>query len=88
MGTKKKKKPLNKKGCRLLAIAVIKSAIQSAKDEGDVSFFTSELFHFYAGLAYGGKTDYRSDEDIIKDIMKINLKDLREGNGGQKSKWF
>ena len=71
-----------------MAIAVIKAAIISAKKNNDFGFFSSPLFHFYAGLAYGGKTDYRSDDDIINDIISGELeKDLRKDNGGQKSKY-
>lgn len=85
---------LNKRGCRLLAIGVIKSAVEATKKEKDsveenLRFFQSELFHFWAGLAYGGNTEYRSDEDIINDIMSGKLEnDLRSENGGRKSKWF
>ena len=79
---------MDKTGCRLLAIAIIKSAIHDAKIHNEYGFFGSELFHFYAGIAYGGKKDYRSDEDIIKDIKNGKLEtDLRKGNGGQHSKW-
>lgn len=85
---------LNKRGCRLLAIGVIKSAIEATKkekgnEEENLRFFRSELFHFWAGLAYGGNTEYRSDEDIINDIVSGKLEnDLRVENGGRKSKWF
>lgn len=85
---------LNKRGCRLLAIGVIKSAIEvTRKEKGNekenLRFFQSELFHFWAGLAYGGNPEYRSDEDIINDILTGKLEnDLRVENGGRKSKWF
>lgn len=85
---------LNKRGCRLLAIGVIKSAVEAARkekgnEEKNLRFFRSELFHFWAGLAYGGNPEYRSDEDIIEDIVSGKLeKDLRVENGGRKSKWF
>jgi hypothetical protein len=82
------KKKLSKRGCRLLAIAVIRSAISYAKDSNDYSFFFSELFHFYAGLAYGGKDDYKSDEDIVNAINNGKLEDdLRKLNGGKHSKY-
>lgn len=85
----RQKQRLNKTGCRLLAIAVIKFAIHDAKVHKDYSFFSSDLFHFYAGIAYGGKADYRSDEDIIADIESGKLEsDMRKGNGGQHQKWF
>lgn len=85
---------LNRRGSRLLGIAVIKSAIEAVKKEPDnveenLRFFKSDLFHFWAGLAYGGNPDYRSDEDIIEDIVSGRLEnDLRVENGGRKSKWF
>ena len=85
---------LNNRGCRLLAIGVIKSAVEATRKEKDnleenLRFFQSELFHFWAGLAYGGNPEYRSDDDIINDIMSGKLEnDLRIENGGRKSKWF
>lgn len=85
---------LNNRGCRLLAIGVIKSAVEATRKEKDnleenLRFFQSELFHFWAGLAYGGNPEYRSDDDIINDIMSGKLEnDLRVENGGRKSKWF
>ena len=79
---------LNPKGCRLLGIGVIKAAIHDAQVHKDYSFFKSPMFHFWAGLAYGCKTDYRSDEDIINDILSGKLeKDLRKENKGRSSKW-
>ena len=81
---------LNSRGCRLLAIAVIKSAIVESQQnpQFDWSFFDSNLFHFYAGLAYGGNENYRSGKDIIDDIMKGDMeRDLRKDNGGHKSKY-
>lgn len=86
METKKKKERLNYNGCRLLAINVIKSAIR----DKDYPFFKSDLYHLYAGVAFGCKPDYRSDEDIIMDIEKGRieevLKDMRKSNGGRHSK--
>lgn len=85
---------LNRHGCRLLAIGVIKSAVEATRkekgnEEENLRFFHSELFHFWAGLAYGGNPEYRSDEDIINDIVSGKLEnDLRVENGGRKSKWF
>ena len=84
------KNKLNKRGCRLLAIAVLKSAIYESQrnPEFDWSYFSSDAFHFYAAIAYGGKEDYRSGEDIIHDILKGDIeRDLRKGNGRQKSKY-
>lgn len=82
------KKKLSKRGCRLLAIAVIKSAIINAKKRNDYEFFYSDLFHFYAGLAYGGKDNYKSDEDIVNAINNGKLEDdLRKLNGGKHSKY-
>lgn len=81
---------LNSKGCRLLAIAVLKSAIyESLKNpEFNWSYFDSDAFHFYAALAYGGKVDYRSGDDIIHDILKGDIeRDLRKENGRQRSKY-
>lgn len=84
----KKKERLNYNGCRLLAIAVIKSAIR----DNDKNFFKSDLYHLYAGVAYNCKVDYRSDEDIIMDMEKARVKealtDARKENGGRHSKWF
>jgi hypothetical protein len=46
------------------------------------------MFHFYAGIAFGGKEDYRSGTDIIADILNSNLNvDQRCGNGRQRSKY-
>lgn len=82
-------KKLNNRGCRLLAIAVIRSAIHDAYKHNEFDFFKSPLFHFYAGLAYGGTVDYRSDEDIINDILKNDTEDdQRKDNGGRFVKWF
>lgn len=84
------KKKLNKRGCRLLAIAVIKSAvIESQRNPNfNMDYFDSNSFHFYAALAYGGKTDYRSGDDIIQDILKGDMeRDLRKDNGRQRSKY-
>lgn len=80
-------KKLNSKGCRLLGIAVIKYAIREAKATNDYSFFKSDIFHFWAGLAYGGKTDYRSDEDIISDILKGDMEEELKRGCGRRSKW-
>lgn len=83
-------KKLNPKGCRLLGIAIIKSAIvESMKNPNfNWSFFDSELFHFYAGLAYGGKTDYRCGDDVINDVMSGKLEiDACSDNMGGVSKY-
>lgn len=90
MKTKTNKQKLNKRGCRLLAMAVIKSAILESKNNPnfDWSYFDSDDFHFYAALAYGCKEDYRSGQDIINDIMKSDMeKDLRKENGGKRPKY-
>lgn len=80
--------PLNKIGCRLLAIGVIKSAIR----DKDYRFFESDSYDFWAGLAYGCKEKHREGKDIILDIEQNKLdlldKDLRKENGGRHSKWF
>ena len=78
---------LNKRGCRLLAIAVIKASIHDAKTKEDFNFFGSDAFHFWAGLAYGGKTDYRSDDDIINDILKGDMEKELQRGCGRLSKW-
>jgi hypothetical protein len=81
---------LNSRGCRLLAIAVLKSAIHESliNPEFDWSYFNSDAFHFYAAIAYGGKEDYRSGDDIIHDILKGDIeRDLRKENGRQRSKY-
>lgn len=84
MGTKKKREKLNYNGCRLLAIGVIKSAI---RDE-DYKFFCSDLFHLYAGVAYNCKSDYRSGEDVIKDIETIkSLKNYMSAKEHLKTKY-
>lgn len=80
-------KKLNSKGCRLLGIAVIKSAIREAVITDNYNFFTSDSFHFWAGLAYGGKSEYRSDEDIINDIMEGDMEQELKKGCGAKSKW-
>ena len=81
-------KVLSKRGCQLLAIAVIKSAARESLDTNNYDFFDSPMFHFYAGLAFGGKEDYRSGTDIIADILNSNLNvDQRCGNGRQRSKY-
>ena len=86
---------LSKRGCRLLAIAVISAAVESAKKNNDYTFFYTSLYHFYAGLAYGGKEEYMSEEDVVnavksrqleKDLKKIRS-GLRNNNGGQHSKY-
>ena len=81
---------LNDRGCRLLAIAVIKSAIVESQRNPyfDWSYFDSDAFHFYAALAYGGKVDYRCGDDIIHDILNGDMeRDLRKDNGRQRSKY-
>lgn len=99
MGTKKKEvlpEKLNPKGCRLLAIAVIRGAVMEMRRkktrslrelESDMYFFKSDIFHFYAGLAYKAKTDYRSDEDIINDVMNGTLEEKIKHGCGAKSRW-
>lgn len=78
-----------------MAIAVISAAVESAKKNDDYTFFYTSLYHFYAGLAYGGKEEYMSDEDVVnavktrqleKELNKIKS-GLRDKNGGQHSKY-
>ena len=73
-----------------MAIAVISAAVESAKKNDDYTFFYTSL-----GLAYGGKEEYMSDEDVVnavktrqleKELNKIKS-GLRDKNGGQHSKY-
>lgn len=78
-----------------MAIAVISAAVESAKKNDDYTFFYTSLYHFYAGLAYGGKEEYMSDEDVVNAVktrqLEKDLKKIRSGlkgnNGGQHSKY-
>lgn len=80
-------KKLNKTGCRLLAIAVIKHAVFEALKTNNYYFFDTDIFHLWAGLAYGGKEDYRSSQDVINDILNGDLKsDMRCENGKRMSR--
>ena len=78
-----------------MAIAVISAAVENAKKNNDYTFFYTALYHFYAGLAYGGKEEYMSEEDVVnavktrqleKDLKKIRA-GLKSNNGGQHSKY-
>lgn len=84
-----KKEKLNYKGCRLLAIGVIKSAIR----EYDSAFFSSDTYNYiYSPLAYGCKSDCKEGKEIAFEVEleKLNQvkQDMRKENGGKKSKWF
>lgn len=75
-------KKLNRFGCRLLAIAVIKHAVFEALKTNNYHFFDTDIFHLWAGLAYGAKEDYRSGQDVIDDVLNGKLKaDMRSENG-------
>lgn len=75
----------NSKGCKLLAIGVIRSAI----NDRDLSFFVSPVYDYYAILAYG-KNNYKTGEEIVREIEegKTDIDLRRKNNGGGHSKWF
>ena len=71
--TKCRIKTITKTGARLLATAVIRSALYERPV--DTAFFESEMFDFWASLAYGGKPDYIDGIDIPSlirnDVKKV-----------------
>lgn len=55
-----KTEKLNREGCRLLAVTVIRQA----RLENDRKFFSSKDYDFWAAVAYGGKKNYVEGEEI------------------------
>lgn len=67
---------------RVLAVAIIKSAVH----DKDWAFFHTDWFHTLATLAYGGKVDYMTPDELIK--LAMDNEDINSHcSNGQKSKW-
>lgn len=72
--------PLNKDGCRLLAIKVIGSAY----DNDDTIFFESEWYKFWAALAYANKDTHIEGKEVND---KIVHKEKKTSKQGRKPRW-